>query len=243
MATALCSAWFPRREMWPFLFSSGKIRGFANTTIVKKTGNKFFGKGELFGGRQDWITNRRMTDLPKENHKAWPRDMHFTRWPGVVGERLGADYWFRETEKCPVSVYHHQTEKHDCVFVGSADKRMTETRTIENTVKTYTTGFAVQLLFEGRGVKAVLQPSWPHLWARLTVGSPLRDLSYIASRDPDIVGHLNRDGTILTLHGPTKKRVGHVAMCIWGATKAAVYTGKGSHLAFNTPLRKTMKKR
>ncbi|KAF4668879.1 hypothetical protein FOL47_002836 [Perkinsus chesapeaki] len=233
----------PYKTLWPLLPLATQSRGFANTTIVNKTGTKFFGKGELFGGRQDWITNRRMTDLPKQNYKAWPRDMHFTRWPGVVGERLGAEYWFRETPNCPMSVYHHQTEKNNCVFVGSADKRMTEARTIENTAKAYTTGFAVQLLFEGRGVKAVLQPSWPHLSARLTVGSPLRDLSYIAGRDPDVVGHLNKDGTILTLHGPTKKRVGHVAMCIWGATKAAVYTGKGSHLAFNTPLRKTMKKR
>merc|ERR1719229_1479753 len=96
----------------------------------------------------------------------------------------------------------------DTVAVGATDPRAREARTIDNYAKERTRGFAVQILLEGRGVKAYFEPAFPYLKARLGVGAKVSDLTEYCKRDPDVEVHVSKKGDLLVLHGPNKARVG-----------------------------------
>lgn len=220
---------------------------FANMTL-KKTNrprdNKWVGRTELLnGGRQEMGINVREIELPPDAVNSEPQGSLSTRrWPGLIANRLGSDYFFRPGAS--LSYFHHKSNDTDEVLLSSPDPSKLETQTIENALHESTRGFAVQILFEGRGVRAHLEPEWPHLKVRLGVGGMMKDFTWLCERDPDVKGYLQeKNGTILVIHGPTKARVARIAMGITLANKANPYSGKGAHLAFNPVKRRTPKKK
>ena len=171
-----------------------------------------------------------------------PPTLSLRKWPGIITNRLGAEYFFRSD--ADMSFYQHKSKSHDEVLLSSTDSSKLETPTIENALYESTRGFAVQILFEGRGVRAHLEPEWPHLKVRLGVGGMMKDFTWLCERDPDVKGYLQeKNGTVLVIHGPTKSRVARIAMGITLANKANPYSGKGAHLAFNPVKRRTPKKK
>ena len=164
------------------------------------------------------------------------------KWPGIVANELGADYFFRPESN--LSFFHVQTKDVDEVVLASSEPIKMESKTIENALYESTRGFGVQILFEGRGVRAHLEPAWPHLKIRLGVGGMMKDFTWLCERDPGVTGYLQeKNGTILVLHGPTKARVARIAMGVTLASKANPYSGKGAHFAFNPVKRRTPKKK
>merc|ERR1719221_1145927 len=131
------------------------------------------------------------------------------------------------------------------VVVGATSERARETRTIDNYVKQQTRGFAVQIVLEGRGVKAYFEPKFPHMKARLGVGAKVQDLSEYVLRDPDIKVDINKRGDIVVLHGPNKARVGTLAYHLLRKMQPRLlpYTGKGAHFAFHPEKRKAVRKK
>jgi ribosomal protein L6P/L9E len=171
-----------------------------------------------------------------------PSELRTRRWPGVIARELGTDYFFRPDSN--LSYFHVKSEGSDEVVLASSESGKMETKTIENALHESTRGFAVQILFEGRGVRAHLEPAWPHLKIRLGVGGNLKDFTWLCERDPEVKGFLQeKNGTILVLHGPTKARVARIAMGVTLASKANPYSGKGAHFAFNPVRRRTPKKK
>jgi len=77
------------------------------------------------------------------------------------------------------------------VAVGSTSPQAREHRLIDNYLKGRTRGFAVQIILDGRGVKACFPTEY-------------------CLRDPDCIVSVNKAGLIV-VHGPTKERVGVVA--------------------------------
>ena len=164
------------------------------------------------------------------------------KWPGVVSRELGPDYFLREGSN--LSYFHMQSVTSDEVVLAGPDSSKLESKTIENALYESTRGFGVQILFDGRGVRAHLEPEWPHLKIRLGVGGMMKDFTWLCERDPEVKGYLQeKNGTILVLHGPTKAKVARIAMAITLANKANPYSGKGAHLAFNPVRRRTPKKK
>ena len=164
------------------------------------------------------------------------------KWPGIIAREVDTSYFFRPNAN--VSFFHVQTKDNDEVVLSSTSTEAIETKTIENALFETTRGFAVQILFEGRGVRAHLEPTWPHLKIRLGVGGNLKDFTWLCERDPEVKGYLQeKNGTILVLHGPTKARVARIAMGISLSAKANPYSGKGAHFAFNPVRRRTPKKK
>ena len=187
--------------------------------------------------------NVREIELEKERPEFdHPSHLKTRRWPGVIARELGPDYFFRPESN--LSYFHVKTNGADEVVLASPDAHRMETNTIENALHESTRVFAVQVLFEGRGVRAHLEPSWPHLKIRLGVGGNLKDFTWLCERDPEVKGYLQeKNGTILVLQGPTKARVARIAMGITLASKANPYSGKGAHFAFNPVRRRTPKKK
>ena len=187
--------------------------------------------------------NVREIDLPVEPGTTTGDVSLLTRrWPGLIADRLSSNYFFRPGSN--LSYFHHKSKNTDEVLLSSADSTKVDTPTIENALHESTRGFAVQILFEGRGVRAHLEPEWPHLKVRLGVGGMMKDFTWLCERDPDVKGYLQeKNGTILVIHGPTKARVARIAMGITLANKANPYSGKGAHLAFNPVKRRTPKKK
>ena len=224
-----------------------EIRSFANFTIRRANrprDNKWIGRTDLLnGGRQQMNLNVREISLPRSTESSPPATSLRTRkWPGVIGSSLDSKYLFRP--EANVSVFQIKTASTDEVILASPSQSELDTKIIENTLYETTRGFGVQILFEGRGVRAHLEPAWPNLKVRLGVGGMMKDFTWICEKDPQVVGYLHdKLGTILALHGPTKSRVAKVAMAITLSNKANPYSGKGAHLAFNPVRRRTPKKK
>ena len=188
--------------------------------------------------------NVREIELPKDSSGSHSpaASLKTRKWPGLISRELGSEYFFRPNTN--LSYFYVKTKSVDEVVLSSTQTQLLETKTIENALYESTRGFAVQILFEGRGVRAHLEPAWPHLKVRLGVGGNLRDFTWLCERDPAVSGYLQeKNGTILVLHGPTKERVSRIAMAVTLASKANPYSGKGAHLAFNPVRRRTPKKK
>lgn len=220
------------------------LRPMQSLPSTKKKAVGRFGV-EFFGGRKPTESNNRMPELPKEPYDIRPYELGFSKYPGLVSG-LGGEYFFRENQKHPVSYFHLRSPgSGDIVAVGATDPRAREARTIDNYVKERTRGFAVQLVLEGRGVKAYFEPDFPHLKVRLGVGAKLQDLSDCCMRDPDCTVSVNKKGDIVVVHGPNKVRVGTVAYRLLKRMQPPlmVYTGKGAHFAFHPAKRKQVRKK
>jgi len=225
-------------------FVSGYFRGGRTTEGHQRKETQYFGV-EMFGGRRPTETNRKLIELPKPNFDPRPYKVHFAKYPGLVSD-LGSEYYFRDGPKHSISYYHMKSPATgDQVLVGSTDQRLTESRTIDNYIKEKTRGFAVQIVLEGRGVKAYWEPKKPNLMVRLGVGSKVRDLTEYCKRDPDIDINVNAKGNVVVVHGPTKARVGTLAYSLLKKmqSKLQVYTGKGAHFVHHQERRKAMRKK
>jgi hypothetical protein len=229
------------------VLSPFQVAYFANFSIrkgVRPRDNRWVGRTELFnGGRQEMDINVRQIELEHEpSVGVQPASLHTRKWPGIIAREVDTNYFFRPDSQ--LSFFHVQTKQTDEVVLASSEMGAMETKTIENALFETTRGFAVQILFEGRGVRAHLEPAWPHLKIRLGVGGNLKDFTWLCERDPDVKGYLQeKNGTILVLHGPTKARVARIAMGITLSSKANPYSGKGAHFAFNPVRRRTPKKK
>lgn len=225
---------------------SGRRALFANLSVRSSTrprDGRWIGRTELLnGGRQQMAINVREIELTQENTHPVPASLQSRIWPGVIREKLNSEYFYREGAS--TSYFHVQTESKDEIILRSPEAFELETKAIENALHEKTRGFAVQILFEGRGVRAHLEPAWPNLKIRLGVGGMMKDFTWVCETDANVKGYLHdKTGTILVLHGPTKDRVAKVAMAITLANKANPYSGKGAHLAFNPVQRRTPKKK
>ena len=198
--------------------------------------SRWIGRTELFGGRQDMQINQRDPEIRKPSFNPPIHSLHYRKWPGIVGDHVKSSYWFRDV-KVPLSIYQIGEGDDRTLYVASADPYKIATPTIENALHDNTRGHSVQLLFEGRGVKAYLEPpQWPCLKVKMSVGAGPIDFTHTLKRDPEIRGFVDvKNGSRVVLHGPSKKRVGRMAMRIFRATKARPITGKGSHIAGNLP--------
>ena len=212
---------------------------------LSKNNAKWIGRNELFNGRQEMQTNQRQHELVNQPRPE-PLASVFTRkWPMIVGRALNGSYWFREQET-PLSVYHIRSGDEPFVHLASANKQDTETRIISNALHDNTRGHAVQILFEGRGVKAYVEPEWPHLKVKMSVGSNPVDFTEDCKEFGDVQGFVDaKGGGRLVLSGKNKDRVGSLAMRVFIKSKAVPETGKGSHIAFNPPrlIKKQTKKK
>jgi len=200
---------------------------------------------EWFKGRKESETNAQMIELPKVAYDPKPYKQEFITYPGVVSG-LGAQYYFREGQKAPLTYYHiRNTPVGDRVAVGAADPRAREAKMIDNYAKERTRGFAQQIVLEGRGVKVYWEPAYPNLMARLGVGAKTQNLTEYVVRDPDINVTISSKGDVVTVHGPTKARVGTLAYRLLKKLqpRLQVYTGKGAHFAFYPERRKAVRKK
>lgn len=212
-------------------------------SIQKKVTGRF--GVEWYLGRRPTETNSKMAALPKPVYDPKPYMLQFRKYPGVVSG-LGAEYYYREGQRAPVTYYHMRSPvSGDTVMVGATDPRAREARTIDNYAKERTRGFAVQILLEGRGVKAYMEPAHPYLKARLGVGDKVKDLSEYCKRDPDVNVTVSKKGDVVMLHGPNKARVGHLAYRLLRKMQPRnlTYTGKGAHFAFHAVRRKAVRKK
>ncbi|CAJ1395276.1 unnamed protein product [Effrenium voratum] len=225
-------------------------RGFATMKKIsdlpslrkKETGH--FGN-EWVMGRRPTEFNAREVELPKEPYNPKPYRLLFRRYPSLASG-LGAEYFYREDQRSPLTYYHQRSPSSgDCIMVGATSERAREARTIDNYVKERTRGFAVQIILEGRGVKAYFEPKAPHLKARLGVGAKVKDLSEYCQRDPDVQVHVSKKGELVTLHGPNKARVGTLAHRLLKKMQPRLmpYTHKGAHFAFHPVKRKAVRKK
>mmetsp|Transcript_23863 Transcript_23863/g.54318 ORF Transcript_23863/g.54318 Transcript_23863/m.54318 type:complete len:237 (+) Transcript_23863:43-753(+) len=194
---------------------------------------------EIFGGRDETDQRRRLVDPEKEPHKAWPAPLTWSRWPAAGVADLGPEYFHREGQKHPTRYFQMRTKDQNVCFVGSTDARQTDSRTIRNAYQTATHSIAVQLILEGRGVKAYYQPKYPSLLVRMGVGTKVQDLSYVLLRDKECMVHVNKPGTLLVVEGPTRAQAGRMATTLFHLLRANIYTGKGIHInGHPTPIRK-----
>jgi len=220
----------------------------ADISELESTKKKVTGRfgGEWFIGRRATEVNAQMVDLPRPPYDPKPYKLAFRKYPGVASG-LGAEYYYRDGQRHPLSYYHMRSPAAggDLVAVGATSARATETRSIDNYVKERTRGFAVQIILEGRGVKAYFEPAFPHLKARLGVGAKVTDLEEYCKRDPDCAVSLNKKGDIVVVHGPNKARVGTLAYRLLQRLqpKLMPYTGKGGHFAFHPERKKAVRKK
>ena len=179
--------------------------------------------------------NQREHEIIKPVFRPSIESINTRKWPGLVASSLDHSYWLRDLET-PLTMYRMRSSTDDVVLLSSTDKNKLESRSIRNALTDSSRGHAVQLLFDGRGVKAYLEPEWPHLKVKLSVGSMPLDFSNKCKMYPDVKGFVDsRSGTRLVLTGSTKERVGKLMMEIFNQTKASPVTGKGAHIAFNPP--------
>lgn len=225
-------------------------RSFSTLKTIKNLPSSKIKVCQYFGlewhkGRYPTEVNAKMVELPKAPYDPKPYKMGFLKYPGMASG-LGAEYFYRDGQRSPLTYYHIRGgQDGDHVAVGATDARAREARTIDNFVKEKTRGFAVQIILEGRGVKAYWEPKYPQLRARLGVGAKMQDLTEYVLRDPDVKVDVNAKGDVVTLHGPTKERVGTLAYRLLRKLqpKLQVYTGKGAHFAFHPEKRKPVRKK
>jgi len=207
-------------------------------------GTQYFGV-EWFEGRRPTETNAQMVEMPKPPFDPKPYKLDFAKYPGIASG-LGAEYYYREGQRSPLTYYHMRgATSGDVVCVGATDSRAREARTIDNFVKERTRGFAVQLVLEGRGVKAYFEPKFPNLKVRLGVGAKVRDLTEYCLRDPDVEVHVSKKGDLVVVSGPNKARVGTLAYRLLKKMQPILlpYTGKGAHFAHHPARRKAVRKK
>ncbi|GFE54863.1 HECT-domain (ubiquitin-transferase) domain-containing protein [Babesia ovis] len=212
---------------------------------------RHFGVSGSYGpsiyGIQQTQTNSRLIRLPEE--KPPPQvdlysRIHVLKWPGEI-RALRSSYFFRPGQRTNTGYYHMLIRnKKDICLVSNVDKRLTQTRAIENCLYERTRGFAGQVLLHGRGVKAFFEPSFPHLMFRLGVGSNCLDATRICTMYAKHVKvDVDRTGMIVSVHGYNKMMVGNVIYRLFRLVEANPYTLKGGHIA-NYPIkRKVPKKR
>jgi len=221
------------------------LRSMRQTGSARRRVTGRFGV-EFWGGRRPTETNTQIPELPKQPYDGRPYDLAFRKYPGVASG-LGAEYYMREGQKHPLTYYHVRSPGAggNMVAVGATSERAREARTIDNYVKERTRGFALQLVLEGRGVKAFFEPKAPKLKVRLGVGSKVQDLSEYCTRDPDVEVSVNKKGDIVALHGPNKSRVGTLGYRLLKKMQPYLqpYTGKGAHFAFHPTRRKAVRKK
>jgi ribosomal protein L6P/L9E len=213
--------------------------------ISDKSKTRWIGRTELFAGRQNMAVNMKEPEIIKKPFRPPYLKPYLRKWPGLVADSLNSSYWYRPNQETPVTMYRMKSKDHDTVMVSSVDKSKTETRTIENALLDNTRGHSIQILFEGRGVKAYLDPAWPNLKVKLSVGSNPLDFTRVCSQDQDIKCQIDaKNGERLVLWGPSKSRVAKVAMSVFRCTRANPMTAKGSHIAFHAPklVKKSKKK-
>lgn len=210
---------------------------------AKQTGR--FGT-EWFVGRRSTEINAKMVQLPRPPYDPRPYSLEFRKYPDIASG-LGAEYFYREDQKHPLTYYHMKSPlSGDVVAVGATDERAREARTIDNYVKERTRGFAVQIVLDGRGVRAYFEPADSrNLKVRLGVGAKVKDLSEYVRRDPDVKVTTNQKGDVLVIHGPNKARVGTLAFRLLRMCQPTLmpYTGKGGHFAFHPVKRKPVRKK
>eukprot|EP00927_Polykrikos_kofoidii_P078113 TRINITY_DN74982_c0_g1_i1.p1 TRINITY_DN74982_c0_g1~~TRINITY_DN74982_c0_g1_i1.p1 ORF type:complete len:294 (+),score=45.30 TRINITY_DN74982_c0_g1_i1:52-882(+) len=220
------------------------LRSMQSLASTKRKATGHF-NNDYFGGSRPTETNHQLTELPKSPREPQPYELKFAKYPGLVSG-LGGEYYFREDQKHPLTYYHMKSPASgDTVVVGATASRALEARTIDNYLKERTRGFAVQIVLEGRGVKAYFEPKYPILKARLGVGAKVVDLTEYVLRDPDCMVSVNKKGDIVCVHGPNKARVGTLAYRLLKKMQPPLlpYTGKGAHFAFYQPRRKAVQKK
>lgn len=229
--------------------SSRAVANFgADISELESTKKKVTGRFgvEWFIGRKETDINAQMVDLPKPPYDPKPYKLAFRKYPGIASG-LGAEYYYRDGQRHPLTYYHMRSPAlgGDLVAVGATDERAREARIIDNYVKERTRGFAVQIILEGRGVKAYFEPKFPNLKVRLGVGAKVMDISEYCKRDPDCEVSLNKKGDVLVVHGPNKARVGTLAYRLLKRLqpKLMPYTGKGGHFPFHPERRKAVRKK
>lgn len=224
------------------LFST--MRDITELPSVKKKVTGRFGV-EWFHGRKPTEINAKEVELIRTPYQPRPYKLEYSRHPGVVSG-LGAEYFYREGQRSPLSYFHMRSPASgDTVMVGATDPRARESRTLDNYAKEKTRGFAVQIVLEGRGVKASFEPKFPFLKVRLGVGAKVKDLTEYCKRDPDVTVSISKKGDLVVVHGPTKARVGTLAYRLLKVMQPRLlpYTGKGAHFAFHPAKRKAMRKK
>ncbi|CAE7523228.1 unnamed protein product [Symbiodinium natans] len=184
----------PARCLAPVLQRAGGAWGFRGFSTlkkiselpsVKKKETGYFGV-EWAIGRKPTEMNSMDVELPKEPFDPRPYKVHVRKYPGIVSG-LGAEYFYREDQRNPLTYYHLRCPAAgDTVLVGATDARAAQARTIDNYVKERTRGFAVQLILEGRGVKAYFEPKYPFLKVRLGVGAKVKDLTEYEMKGTDL---------------------------------------------------------
>jgi len=225
-------------------FSDFSNKNQRNVPAHKSKALQYFGV-EWFMGRPSTETNTGMIELPKDPFDPKPYKLDFRKYPGVASG-LGAEFYYRDGQKSPLSYYHMKSPATgDMVAVGATDPRAREARMIDNYVKEKTRGFAVQIVLEGRGVKAYFEPKYPKLMVRLGVGAKVKDLTEYVVRDPDCEVSVNKKGDVVVVHGPNKPRVGTLAYRLLKVMqpKLQTYTGKGAHFAFHPVRRLAVRKK
>mmetsp|Transcript_15437 Transcript_15437/g.31338 ORF Transcript_15437/g.31338 Transcript_15437/m.31338 type:complete len:253 (-) Transcript_15437:81-839(-) len=192
---------------------------------------------EIFGGPQRMDTNVWQVQIPKTPHNAWPRSINYRRYPALV-QRLGSGYFFRQHESQLRFLQMRNVKgMEDTAFVGASDPRAASTRTIENCQADYTTGHAVQIILQGRGVRAYFDPEWPHLYVRMGVGVKPIDASRLALKYPGVCRvYLNQTGTVMVVHGFDKEKVGKMARNLLWKFYTNHYTMKGAYV-WNAPVK------
>lgn len=224
--------------------SSSALTSIAELPSTKKRATGRFGV-EFFGGRRPFDLTYQWPDAPKEKYNPKPYALEFAKYPGIVSG-LGAEYFYRPGRKHQLTYYHMRSPSSGgTVLVGATDPRAREARTIDNYLKERTRGFAVQLILEGRGVKAYFEPTFPNLKVRLGVGAKVQDLSEYCTRDPDVEVTVNKTGNLVVVHGPNKARVGTLAYRLLRRMQPVLmpYTGKGAHFAHHPERRKAVRKK
>mmetsp|Transcript_7435 Transcript_7435/g.20128 ORF Transcript_7435/g.20128 Transcript_7435/m.20128 type:complete len:269 (-) Transcript_7435:111-917(-) len=236
----------------PGLLSVGSSRASsqlsADVSELESTKKKVTGRFgvEWFIGRKETEVNAGMVELPRPPFNPKPYKLAFRKYPGIASG-LGAEYYYRDGQRHPLTYYHMRSPAlgGELVAVGATDERAREVRTIDNYVKERTRGFAVQIVLEGRGVKAYFEPKSPNLKVRLGVGAKVTDLTEYCTRDPDCEVTLNKKGDVVVVHGPNKARVGTLAYRLLKRLqpKLMPYTGKGGHFPFHPERRKAVRKK
>eukprot|EP00397_Hematodinium_sp_SG-2012_P043361 GEMP01048187.1.p1 GENE.GEMP01048187.1~~GEMP01048187.1.p1 ORF type:complete len:245 (+),score=43.60 GEMP01048187.1:192-926(+) len=237
------------RASWSTRAPSASSRGLGVPGHVRTVASAG-GGWEFYGGRSETKTNYQLNELPKEKREEKIKLLGFTKWPAAVVKSLKSEYLYRPNQKDPLTFYHvragaaaKEESKMDFAYIGSTELESRNSRTIENALHQNTRGYGVQIILEGKGVKAYFEPKFPYLNVRLGVGSKATDLTEYCNRDPGITITTTKAGDIITLEGPTKERVGTLAYRIFCKLKANPYTGRGAHLALNPAKRKTVKKK
>jgi len=229
---------------WICARGAAVLRNIQDSDRTKKKVTGRFGM-EWVGGARPLEINALHNEV-KQERKTGCAALEFSKYNPIVSG-LGGEYFLRDDQKHPLTYFNIRKCPwgDPLVAVGSTSPQAREHRLIDNYLKERTRGFAVQIILDGRGVKAYFDPAFPHFKVRLGVGTKEKDLSQYCLRDPDCTVSVNKAGLIVVVHGPTKERVGVLAYRLMKKMQPRLmpYTGKGAHFAFHEPKRKAVRKK